>query len=92
MNDKHTHQSHPDVINRLKRANGHLLKVIDMIESGRPCLDVAQQLHAVGSAVENAKTTLIEDHLDHCLEIVVGPMDATQRQEIADFKTIAKYL
>jgi len=92
MNEKHTHQSHPDIINRLKRANGHLLKVIEMIESGRPCLDVAQQLHAVGSAVENAKTTLIEDHLDHCLEIVVGPMDATQRQEISDFKAIAKYL
>ena len=63
-----------------------------MIEAGRPCLDVAQQLHAVESAVANAKTTLIEDHLDHCLDTVVGPMDAEQRQEIADFKAIAKYL
>ena len=53
---------------------------------------MAQQLHAVESAVANAKTTLIEDHLDHCLDTVVGPMDAEQRQEIADFKAIAKYL
>lgn len=92
MDGTHKHQSHPDVINRLKRAHGHLRKVIDMIEAGRPCLDVAQQLHAVESAVGNAKTTLIEDHLDHCLESVVGPMDAKQRQEVADFKAIAKYL
>jgi uncharacterized protein len=92
MNEAHRHQSHPVVINRLKRAHGHLRKVIEMIEAGRPCLDVAQQLHAVESAVANAKTTLIEDHLDHCLDTVVGPMDAEQRQEIDDFKAIAKYL
>ncbi|MBT3702626.1 MAG: metal-sensing transcriptional repressor [Alphaproteobacteria bacterium] len=88
----HKHESHPDVVNRLKRAGGHLRKVIEMIEAGRSCLDVAQQLHAVQSAVANAKTTLIEDHLDHCLDTVVGPMDAGQRQEINDFKAIAKYL
>ncbi|MEQ9360773.1 MAG: metal-sensing transcriptional repressor, partial [Rhodospirillales bacterium] len=46
MDGTHRHQSHPVVINRLKRAHGHLRKVIEMIEAGRPCLDVAQQLHA----------------------------------------------
>jgi len=80
------------VINRLKRAHGHLRKVIEMIEAGTPCLDVAQQLHAVESAVANAKKILIEDHLDHCLDTVVGPLDTKQRQEISDFKAIAKYL
>lgn len=63
-----------------------------MIEAGEPCLDVAQQLQAVQSAVANAKTTLIEDHLDHCLDAVVGPMNAEQRREIDAFKKIAKYL
>ncbi len=38
-----------------------------MIEAGRPCADVAQQLHAVEKAVGEAKRTLIRDHLDHCL-------------------------
>jgi uncharacterized protein len=92
MDLPHRHSSHPDVQNRLKRAGGHLKKVIDMIESGRPCSDIAQQLHAVESAIANAKTTLIEDHLEHCLDAVVGPMDSNQRREIEDFKTIAKYL
>jgi uncharacterized protein len=92
MNASHKHATHPSIINRLKRADGHLRKVIMMIEEGRPCLDVAQQLHAVESAVAKAKVTLIEDHMDHCLENVVGPMDGEQRQEIDDFKAIAKYL
>ena len=59
------HASHPDIIKRLKRAEGHLRRVIAMLEDGRPCVDVAQQLHAVEKAVANAKQTLVHDHIDH---------------------------
>ena len=41
------HQSHPEIIRGLRRAEGHLRGIIDMIETQRPCLDVAQQLQAV---------------------------------------------
>ena len=63
-----------------------------MIEGGRPCLDIAQQLHAVEKAIAQAKKTLIQDHLDHCLEEVVGPLGRDRRQSIDEFKEIAKYL
>lgn len=91
MND-HSHRSHPAIAKRLKRACGHLKGVIEMIESGRSCLDVAQQLHAVEKAVAQAKKTLIQDHLDNCLEDVVGPLAQEQRRPIDEFKEIAKYL
>jgi len=68
MSDQHLHQTHPDIIKRLRRAAGHLAGVIEMLEAGRPCLDLAQQLQALESAITNAKRTLIHDHLDHCLE------------------------
>ncbi|KPX38434.1 hypothetical protein ALP68_101662 [Pseudomonas ficuserectae] len=42
--------------------------IITMIEEGRECVDIAQQLHAVEKAVRQAKRTLIQDHIDHCLE------------------------
>ena len=63
-----------------------------MIEAGRPCLDIAQQLHAVEKAVSQAKKTLIQDHLDHCLEEAVGPLPKERRRTIDEFKEIAKYL
>ena len=88
----HTHHSHPEIVKRLKRADGHLRGVIEMIEGGRPCLDIAQQLHAVEKAIAQAKKTLIQDHLDHCLEEVVGPLGRDRRQSIDEFKEIAKYL
>lgn len=92
MSIPHQHQTHPDVIKRLKRAMGHLAGVIEMIEAGRPCLDLAQQLQAVESAIANAKRTLIHDHLDHCLETMVGAVARDQRAPIDEFKQITKYL
>ncbi|MGI8390151.1 metal-sensing transcriptional repressor [Brucella anthropi] len=88
----HSHETHPEIVKRLKRANGHLKSVIEMIEAGRPCLDLAQQLHAVEKAISQAKRTLIQDHLDHCLEDVVGPLEKDQRKSIDDFKEIIRYL
>ncbi|MEE9924277.1 MAG: metal-sensing transcriptional repressor [Brucella anthropi] len=88
----HSHETHPEIVKRLKRANGHLKSVIEMIEAGRPCLDLAQQLHAVEKAISQAKRTLIQDHLDHCLEDVVGPLEKDQRKSIGDFKEITRYL
>lgn len=86
------HPSHPDILKRLKRAEGHLRSVIVMIESERPCLDVAQQLHAVEKAITNAKRTLIQDHLDHCIEETVGALPREERHAIDEFKAITKYL
>lgn len=91
-NPEHLHQTHPDIIKRLRRADGHLRSIIEMIEAGRPCLDVAQQLQAVEKAITQAKKTLIQDHLDHCLEDVVGPLPRERRKSIDDFKEITKYL
>ncbi len=68
MSDVHTHSTHPALIARLKRAKGHLGAVIEMIEDGKPCLDIAQQMQAVEKAVANAKRMLIHDHMDHCLD------------------------
>lgn len=89
---EHRHDTHPDIVKRLKRAEGHLKSVIAMIEGGRPCLDIAQQLHAVEKAITNAKRTLIQDHLDHCLEDTVGALARDQRHAIDEFKVITKYL
>jgi len=92
MSEPHLHRSHPEIVKRLKRADGHLRRVIEMIESGRPCLDIAQQLHAVEKAVGQAKRTLIQDHLEHCLEDTVGPLPREQRRSVDEFKEITKYL
>jgi uncharacterized protein len=86
------HTSHRDVTKRLKRAAGHLKSILAMLEEGRDCLDIAQQLQAVESAVANAKKTLVHDHIDHCLEHAVKQGTQSAEDSIREFKAITKYL
>ncbi|MGV3548646.1 metal-sensing transcriptional repressor [Rhizobium sp.] len=92
MSEPHIHETHPDIVKRLRRAEGHLRSVITMIEAQRSCVDIAQQLHAVEKAISNAKRTLIRDHIDHCLEDAIGTEGRALRASMDEFKTIAKYL
>ena len=92
MEKPNRHETHPAIVNRLRRARGHLDKVIAMMQAGEPCMTLTQQLQAVESAVARAKTILIEDHLDHCLDHVAGPLDAGKRRQIEEFKKMARYL
>lgn len=85
MDKPHLHASHPKISARLKRARGHLDSVITMMDEGRPCTEIAQQLHAVERAITNAKRALIHDHIDHCL-------DEVNVEGTADFKEITRYL
>ncbi|WP_445216135.1 metal-sensing transcriptional repressor [Bradyrhizobium sp. Pa8] len=85
----HVHES---IARRLKRANGHLETIIEMIEQERPCAQIAQQLRAVEGAIESAKKMLIHDHLSHSLERSVGTASAKNKAILKEFNLIAKYL
>jgi DNA-binding FrmR family transcriptional regulator len=82
----------PEIGARLKRANGHLSGVIDMLEHGRACADIVQQLQAVEKAIGNAKKELIKDHIHHCMEETSESMPRELRTLIKEFQGMAKYL
>ncbi len=92
MADQHTHQSHAEIIKRLKRAGGHLDSVIGMLEAQRSCVEIAQQLHAVERAVVEAKRALIHDHLDHCLTGSTEASREANQAALAELRSIARYL
>jgi DNA-binding FrmR family transcriptional regulator len=88
----HLHRTHGAVAKRLRLVEGHVRSVVGMIEAGRPCLEIAQQMHAIERAVAEAKRTLIQDHIDHCLDDAAEDTAAARRAAIAEFKQIARYL
>jgi uncharacterized protein len=69
-----------------------LQKIIEMIEGGKPCTQVAQQLQAVESAIENAKKALIHDHISHRLDGALKAPGKTGRAAMREFQSIARYL
>ena len=86
------HTSHPDIVVRLKRAEGHLRSIIEMIAAERSCVDLAQQLHAVEKAVGNAKRELIHDHIEHCLADTVGESSRSAKAALKELQLLTKYL
>ncbi len=87
-----SHADNPDLVNRLKRAQGHLATIIHMVAEGRDGLVIAQQMQAVVKALEKAKAVLIADHIEHHLEAVTGPLPREVRDRLADLSQITKYL
>ncbi len=87
-----SHAADPDLLNRLRRAHGHLAGIIRMIEDGGDGLKIAQQMQAVVAALDKAKTLIVVDHIEHHLEDLIGPLPATVRADLAKLGEFAKYL
>jgi DNA-binding FrmR family transcriptional regulator len=92
MSKAQMHESHPDIVKRLKRAEGHIRRVIAMFDEGRSCVELAQQLYAVEKAVGEARRRLIHDHVDHCLDAAASGKGRASSAIVSEFKAISRYL
>lgn len=72
----------PDVMNRLKTAEGHLRGIQRMLEEDAYCIDVIRQIQAVTSALNKVSTTILEDHLNSCLITAVRGDDPAERERV----------
>lgn len=54
------------IFHRLKIAQGHLKKVLNMVENGEYCIDVIHQSKAVQRALQEADSLTLENHLKTC--------------------------
>ncbi len=61
------------IINRAKRAHGHLGKVVTMMEDGADCEDVLTQLAAVLKALERTGFAIVATGLRQCITAGDGP-------------------
>ncbi len=86
------HASHPDIIAKLKQAQGQIGSIVAMMAEGRSCTELAQQLQAAESIVHLAKRALIQDHMEHCITDAASQGGKAAREAMAEFKTLSKYL
>jgi len=52
---------------RLKRIEGQVRGINQMVEDDRYCIDVLQQITAVTRALQGVALQLLDDHLAHCV-------------------------
>jgi DNA-binding FrmR family transcriptional regulator len=69
------------VIKRLRRAQGQLAGVLNMIAEGRDCGDVVTHLAAVSKAIDRAGFTMIAAGLQQCIRSDEDETEARLRLE-----------
>ncbi|MCL8026408.1 metal-sensitive transcriptional regulator [Nocardioides bruguierae] len=74
------------VLNRVKRAHGHLAKVVSMMEEGRDCEDIVTQYAAVLKALERAGFALVATGMRQCMAAEANgeepEMDAAKMEKL----------
>jgi len=77
-----------DVVNRLKRIEGQVRALIEMVEAGRPCEDVAQQMSAARKAMDKAFFRMMACSV---MESVAVSDDETLREVERSTRILEKY-
>ena len=73
------------LVNRLSRIEGQVRGISKMVDEDRYCIDVLTQLQAVRAALAKVETTMLRDHLGHCIEGAITSGDAEdQRAKVAE--------
>lgn len=63
------------IIDRLKKIEGQVRGVQQMIEDSRYCLDEVQQANAIVAAMRQVELMIIEDHLNAGMDFAVKSKD-----------------
>lgn len=61
-----TNQKEP-LVRRLKRAEGQVRGLQQMVEDERYCIDIITQIAAVRAALDGVALKVLEDHVQHCV-------------------------
>lgn len=90
---KATVQPHKQqLLNRLKRVEGQVRGIQQMVESDRYCVDILHQISAVQAAMNRVALILLEDHTQHCVANAIKNEDSEEAiKELMDvMKTMTK--
>lgn len=74
------------ILHRLKIAQGHLKKVIQMVENDTYCIDVIHQMQAVENAIAQTEGVVLENHLKTCATDAIRK--GNQEEAIREIMTI----
>lgn len=64
----HHHPSHAPHLTALKKIQGQIGGIHQMIEDGRYCVDILIQCRAAMAAMRGVESKIFQKHLSHCVE------------------------
>ena len=70
-----------DILNRLKRIEGQVRGVAQMVTDDRYCIDILHQVQAVKSALAKVESTILRDHASCCVADAIASGNVTEQRE-----------
>ena len=66
---------HGAQIQQLKRIEGQVRGIINMVEEQRYCIDILTQIKAAKSSLATIEKKIINEHMDHCVHKAIHSKD-----------------
>jgi len=73
-----------DLLSRLRKIEGQVRGVAQMIEDDRYCIDVLTQVAAITKALQSVSVGLFDDHLRHCVADAVAAGGAEADRKLTE--------
>ena len=73
--------SKDELLKRLRRVEGQVRGVAQMVEQDRYCIDVLTQISAATKALQSVAVGMFDDHLRHCVvdAVAAGGREADEK-------------
>lgn len=68
-------------LNRLRRIEGQVRGIAQMVTDDRYCMDILHQVQAVKSALAKVESQILKDHAACCVNEAIASGDPEQQQE-----------
>jgi DNA-binding FrmR family transcriptional regulator len=69
-----------DILNRLKRIEGQVRGVAQMVADERYCIDILHQVQAVKAALAKAENEILKDHAACCVAEAIASGDVAEQR------------
>ncbi|AUN97668.1 hypothetical protein C0V70_05970 [Bacteriovorax stolpii] len=79
--DSHSHPDHTGHLKQLSRVRGQVDGIEKMIQEGRYCIDIINQLKAISAGVKVIESAIFEAHLKSCIQDAFASDDSENIQK-----------
>lgn len=75
---------HSKASTSVKKAIGHLNKVLEMIKKEQYCIDILQQVSAAKGHLKSAQGSLLDGHLNSCAVKAFSSKDPKDKEKVVE--------
>ncbi len=83
------HATHKASLPRLRRIEGQVRGIAQMVEDERYCIDILMQIKAARAALQRVADGILKEHVAHCVEgAIASGSKRDQRAKVAELLAV----